>query len=106
MGKSLYPFLFFITSLFTSCTKLESTDFYLTENCQAYQKELTDSLTFLKMKGLHYISMDTDRCILTVKYENKKVSPDFFTHYLAERHYNLQLENIETFENDEVLEFE
>jgi len=100
-----------ISCFFMSCIMLESEDFQLSHDCKDFQKELIDSLNRLRIDGVHYIAIDEEQCLLTVKYEKEKVKTDFFLHYLADRKYDLQpeLEVIEAPEDegeDYILEFE
>ncbi len=90
---------------------LESEDFQLADHCSDFQKELIDSLNNLKLEGVHYIAINEEQCLLTVKYEKEKVKPDFFLHYLSEREYDtpLRLETLEAPIDEEegyILEFE
>jgi len=99
MKKYSYIFSGLLLTILISCIKLESTEYQLSQECTHFSKDLSDSLTRMRMEGLHYINVDTIDCVLTIKYEKEKVKSDFFINYLINHKYylpeNLIEENIE-----------
>lgn len=73
--------------LFVSCKKLKVENFELVEDCDSHGREWLDTLRQPDI-GIHYVALDTSKCLLIVKYDKRKANISWIDSYLKRNNLN------------------